>query len=234
MERWNSSEYQTVVTDAARSRGPAKAARLPGRGRTALLAALIAAHLGATQLSFGQVGACCDHSPGAAGPGPEGACTDGVASTECAGTQQTWHDSQLCADVSCLETLGACCDLISGTCADDAVAADCPPGSPGTLNQHAWTKGATCAAVEAAGDCDAEIGACCDAAPFGACTDTTYAGCQCAQCTWTKLATCASLSPPCTHTAIPTMSQWGLAVLTLLLITAAKIYFGRRTSPATA
>jgi len=32
----------------------------------------------------------------------------------------------------------------------------------------------------------------------------------------------------CTHNSIPTMSQWGLAVLTLLLLIGAKVYFGRR------
>ncbi len=173
-------------------------------------------------------GACCDHSPGAGGPGPEGACTNDVLPADCVGPQLTWHKSELCADITCLETLGACCDLITGDCVGNVLASACPPGTPGTLEQHSWTKGTTCAAVEAAGGCDAEIGACCDGDPFGACTDTTYAGCQCVKCSWTKLATCATLTPPCTHNVIPTVSQWGLVVLALLLLSGAKIYFGRR------
>jgi hypothetical protein len=34
----------------------------------------------------------------------------------------------------------------------------------------------------------------------------------------------------CRHNAIPTVSEWGLVVMTLLLLTGAKIYFGRRGS----
>lgn len=133
---------------------------------------------------------------------------------------------------ACLETTGACCDLITGDCVDGAIRADCPDGVPGTLDQHSWTKGATCADVEAAGGCNAEIGACCDGDTFGACVDTSYANCQCEKCVWSKLATCATLDPPCTHEAIPTVSEWGLVVLTLLLLTGAKVYFGRRQAIA--
>lgn len=32
------------------------------------------------------------------------------------------------------------------------------------------------------------------------------------------------------HGAIPTVSEWGLVVMTLLLLTGAKFYFGRRRS----
>jgi hypothetical protein len=41
-----------------------------------------------------------------------------------------------------------------------------------------------------------------------------------------KDALCSEIE--CSHKAIPTMSQWGLAVLTLLLLIGAKVYFGRR------
>ena len=73
--------------------------------------------------------------------------------------------------------------------------------------------------------CDADLGACCDHDTFGGCTDTAFADCQGGKLEWTKGASCATIA--CVHNAIPTVSQWGLVVLTLLLLTGAKIYFGR-------
>jgi len=86
---------------------------------------------------------------------------------------------------------------------------------------RAWTKDASCAEVL----CDATLGACCDRDTFGGCTETTSALCRCDKCTWHKLRTCDQIE--CVHNPIPTVSAWGMAVLTLLLLTAAKVYFGR-------
>jgi len=115
-----------------------------------------------------------------------------------------------------IRVTGACCDLLSGTCTEYVEASACF----GT--QQAWTVGVACADVE----CDAVIGACCDHDPFGACTDgVTLAACDCPTCEWVKLGSCSELD--CQHTPIPTVSSWGLAILTLLLVTGAKIRFGR-------
>jgi len=163
-------------------------------------------------------GACCDHSPGAGGPDDLGLCMDGRYPEDCAGAQQTWVKGLLCADLECLETTGACCNTLLSICTDDTLAAECSGA------QRVWTVGESCADVP----CDATLGACCDQDPFGGCTETTYAQCQCFMCVWHKLRTCGQIE--CVHNPIPTMSQWGVVVLTLLLLTAAKVYFGRRSA----
>ena len=69
-------------------------------------------------------------------------------------------------------------------------------------------------------------GACCDRDPFGGCQDDrTLDECVCGKCEWFQERTCAQID--CTREAIPTVSEWGLVILTLLLLTGAKIYFGR-------
>ncbi len=126
--------------------------------------------------------------------------------------------------VTCLETQGACCNTLDGTCESPKLSADCSGA------QRVWTKGGTCATV----DCDATLGACCDHDTFGGCTNTTNAGCPVGpdnKLEWTKGSSCAAITD-CDHNAIPTVSQWGLVVLTLLLLTGAKVYFGRRQASA--
>jgi hypothetical protein len=86
--------------------------------------------------------------------------------------------------------------------------------------------------VEARGACEEHTGACCDLDPFGNCQVTTQTACNCDKCVWSKLMTCEDVG--CNHNSIPTVSEWGLVVLTLLLLTGAKIYFGRREEGATA
>jgi hypothetical protein len=84
--------------------------------------------------------------------------------------------------------------------------------------------------------CEAVTGACCDHDPFGgACIDSlTQAGCDCPTCEWLKLGSCSELD--CLHTTIPTVGAWGLAILSLLLMTGAKLAFRRfnRQLPAPA
>jgi len=163
-------------------------------------------------------GACCDTSPGAGGTGPEGACNDEVLPENCVGAQRFWAKVTACADFDppCLETPGACCDTLDGTCAENIFFGECQG------DQRAWTEGALCADVL----CDATLGACCDHDPFGACAETTKAQCRCEKCVWNKLRACDQIE--CLHNSIPTVSAWGLVVLTLLLLTAAKVGFGRR------
>ncbi|MFH1108919.1 MAG: right-handed parallel beta-helix repeat-containing protein [Planctomycetota bacterium] len=74
--------------------------------------------------------------------------------------------------------------------------------------------------------CPPVLGACCDHDPFGGCTDgLTRAECDCARCEWSKLALCEDVQ--CPRDSIPTVGGWGLAILALLLITGAKVRFGR-------
>ncbi len=155
-------------------------------------------------------------------PGANGHCVGG--------TPVNCDDNDTCTSDTCVEpagtcehssngTCGACCNTLAGTCTDNRVQADCLSENAA---QRVWTPGRTCGEVP----CDAVLGACCDHDPFGACTSTTLAQCQGGKLEWTKLASCANIN--CEHGAIPTVSEWGLVVLTLLLLTGAKVYFGGR------
>jgi hypothetical protein len=142
----------------------------------------------------------------------------------------TWHKGELCAAITCLETLGACCEDLTGLCDDGVVKGACLARDPAL--QPRWSElPATCLSV----GCTPDVGACCDTDTFGDCTNITFAACNAlpgGKGQWSKGLTCATLPTPCTHEAIPTVSQWGLVVLTLLLLVGAKVYFGRRQSAA--
>ena len=122
---------------------------------------------------------------------------------------------------------GACCEStpdLGGICTNGVLEDDC--NGP----QQQWNQRATCAQI----GCDEARGACCDmdAGPLatgGDCTtDVLRSDCQCDQCVWTKGARCSDVPCPAIFVAIPTVSEWSLVILTLLLLTGAKIFFGRR------
>ena len=69
------------------------------------------------------------------------------------------------------------------------------------------------------------LGACCNTR-FGTCTVIILADCTGANLNWVRGDFCNDQS--CPDPFIPTISQWGLVILTLLLLITAKIYFGRR------
>jgi hypothetical protein len=165
-------------------------------------------------------GACCDHTPVVDGDAA-GVCVDDAdQEDDCTGAQLTWHKGESCSAVTCLEDLGGCCNTLTGICSTTTID-DCQGA------QRTWTKGDdTCAGTP----CVAITGACCDGDVFGSCTQTLSADCVGGKREWHKGRTCAELDPPCTHNTIPTVSEWGLVVLTLLLLTGAKVYFGRRQS----
>jgi len=120
----------------------------------------------------------------------------------------------------CLHT-GACCETVKGVCQNGVFEADCNGA------QRIWTKCAECSEV----DCDATLGACCDHDPFGGCTDTTFNQCPTVgtKNEWTKGRSCQEVS--CNHNSIPAVSQWGIVVLTLLLLIGAKVYASRVAAP---
>ncbi len=151
-------------------------------------------------------GACCD--------GITGVCAD-VAMELCTGYWHNWSANTLCAELD-PPCAGACCDLHTGVCAEDVA-----PGACSEVQQR-WTGGATCSEAV----CEAVNGACCNDDPFGGCTDgVTRSQCDCADCEWIKLGQCAEIE--CIIRSIPTVSIWGLTILSLLMLVAAKIRFGR-------
>ena len=156
-----------------------------------------------------EAGACCN--------GSTGLCADDAPMALCTGDEPSWSVNTLCAELD-PPCAGACCDLPTGDCAENL-----PPSACSGAQQR-WTGGATCSET----GCEAVTGACCDHDPFRGCTDgLTQAACDCGQCEWTKLAMCEDVE--CSRESIPTVGAWGLAILTLLLLTGAKIRFGRRT-----
>ena len=112
---------------------------------------------------------------------------------------------------------GACCDESTGLCVDDAPAQLC------SGFRQTWRVNIDCEELDPG--CTAPEGACCDHEPFGGCTDDlTRAECNCERCEWTEDTSCDEVE--CPHDSIPTVGGWGIAILSLLLLSAAKIRFG--------
>jgi hypothetical protein len=123
----------------------------------------------------------------------------------------------------CEEHRGACCEYVKGTCDDDVLEENCKG------DQETWFKLGTCAAVLLSGECFTHQGACCDEDTFGGCEQTSENDCALLKKgVFHKLQNCDDIV--CVHNAIPTVSEWGIVVLTLLLLVGAKVYFGRRQS----
>jgi hypothetical protein len=158
---------------------------------------------------WGDFGACCR--------GLTGACEDNVAEASCNGAFDTYYERKDCgADIiTCTAVTGACCtDAVNGTCASGVTQAQCP--APGV-----WTPNGSCTAT-----CAPHLGACCNT-DTGVCTDGVLAvDCADAGETWTDGSSCSAIV--CESAAIPTVSEWGLVIMTLLLLAGAKVYFGRR------
>jgi hypothetical protein len=160
---------------------------------------------------------------------PGGECRSGVGPSDCdtSNPQIRWYKDLLCIEdggtVDCLEHTGACCDQRIANpvlrCRNDIPKSLCPMDDP---RQVQWYKDTLCSAI----DCSEHTGACCDEDPFGGCAeDVPASDCNCKKCVFYKNLQCDEIE--CPHNAIPTVSQWGLVVLTLLLLIGAKIYFYR-------
>jgi len=154
------------------------------------------------------LGACCDTL--------DGSCEDGTLQRDCGGALRVWSGATACSGAACVSQFGACCDTLHGSCWDSSRENDC-----GGVHR-AWSRGTACIDVS----CAADLGACCNHALFGSCTDdAALSDCGCTSCTWHKLQNCAEIE--CAQTSIPTTSEWGSAIMTLLLLTVAKVYFGQ-------
>jgi hypothetical protein len=181
------------------------------------------------QLATG-AGACCNTS--------NCTCKDVASAAACTGGG-TFTAGKVCTTDFCpASAKGPCCDGLNGTCTNCVAAADCKPSTisvPTSCEAQcdAGDAGTTCADLVPL--CSAADGACCnhDAGPLatnGTCTITSRFDCLdgCTTCEWTKGEACADIECTADFIAIPTVSEWGLVILTLLLLTGAKVYFGRR------
>jgi hypothetical protein len=151
---------------------------------------------------------------------PDEGCVDEVLRSECGddepGPVAFTPDERCPPEGPDCAHVGACCHTLDGECEEDALEADCQ----GT--HRVWSSGVTCQEAR----CAPDLGACCNQAPFGDCTDDVgLSDCRCASCTWDKLQRCAEIE--CAQGSIPTISEWGLGIMTLLLLTSAKVYFGQ-------
>jgi len=147
-------------------------------------------------------------------------CVDDATRDEC-GDDELFGPGLQCPETGgpvCLTPgLGACCDRISGLCSDGVPSANCA----GQFEQ--FSEGAFCDDVA----CDLiVVGACCDGA-IGTCEDTVAQD-DCVGTDETFFANLLCAQIECLTNPIPTVSEWGLIVLTLTLLAAGKISFGRR------
>lgn len=120
---------------------------------------------------------------------------------------------------------GACCRQVnpfSTVCEENVGSVDCACAG------CTWHDQATCA--DAA--CAIELGACCDSGSedpqVSTCSVATVGDCSCEKCTCTPQAACEHIICNPNFIAIPATSQWGLVVMTMLLLIAGKLYFYRR------
>ncbi len=163
------------------------------------------------------VGACCDRTAGGGA-----ICVDDAFLDDCIAPHLQFTADETCASAGCTEFTGSCCDFRDGTCADGIELGNC--GAPA----QRWLQSTTCDIAS----CSPESAACCDRL-HGTCTSATFAACSCNDCEWLVGQRCEDVVCEAGFLPIPTTSQWGLAVLTLLLLCAAKIAFARPTEATT-
>ncbi len=148
-------------------------------------------------------------------------CVDGVLTAECGDDEPgpfVFVPDGNCppGGPDCSVYFGACCETLAGTCESPVTEADC------SGSHSIWTSNVACEEI----GCVADTGACCNHDPFGPCSDgITLADCQCPTCDWHKGQTCEEID--CPPTSVPTVTAWGLAALSLLLMIGAKVVFGR-------
>lgn len=127
------------------------------------------------------------------------------------GPPPTCDDEVACTDDSCGGPFDECLNASDDRLCDDA--------DPCTVD--------TCTALGCS-NADVLCGACCDREDAICWDDVFEQDCDCELCAWTRGARCATVPCDLRFTPIPTVSQWGLVVLTLVLLVGGKIAFLRR------
>jgi len=190
-------------------------------------------------------GACCDHNSQVSGPA---GCTDDVPETACSAPDQTWTFNKFCASLTC-DCIPDCtnfqcgsdgCGGSCGTCDDQlACTADtCDANKQCVYTPRNCDDGCGCTVdtcVEPAGTClNTPSNAACDDGLFCNGSETCSVAACCSGGTPPCLSTeiCNEVTDTCDPGVIPTVSVWGLLVMSLLLLAGAKVYFGRRNAIA--
>lgn len=201
------------------------------------------------------VGACCDTN------GADQGCSDNVTSANCQGADKVWTDQGKCVDITC-DCIPSCsagpnpcgddgCGGSCGTCGDGDVCngeetcgpnGQCVAGMPLVCND-----GNACNGVESCNPSSGCVpgtpltcndGVACNGVetcnPSSGCVSGTAVNCDDGRdC---SVDTCNEPDGSCSYDesdcSIPTVSEWGLVVLTLMLLIGAKVYFGRRQAIA--
>jgi hypothetical protein len=159
------------------------------------------------------------------------------------GTPVVCNDSNVCTDDSCVDPAGTClftnntgpCDDGNGCTLNDVCAGgSCVPGTPKNCSNNN-----VCDGIET---CSSPSGDCLPGTPL---LNEDVLFCNGVETCDPALGwvdgpdpcdptheVCYEDKDDCFDTIIPTVSEWGLVVLTLLLLTGAKIYFSRRQAIA--
>ncbi len=151
-------------------------------------------------------------------------CDGGLGCTDCLCDAD--FEPTVPPSLDCLEQEGVCCDHATGTCLGWMTALACMAQPP--PSQPEFFKGITCG--DPGFDCWEHTGACCLA---GSCTDDVPES-DCRTWKWWKNTQCSDpeVAAVC-EAQIPTLPEWGLAALMLLVLTAGTVVFGRRQRQAT-
>lgn len=172
-----------------------------------------------------QNGACCNNQTGV--------CTNDVFEADCDGVDERWELQVDCVDLNppCEPPRGACCNDATGVCTSLVFEANCLG-----VNQR-WAEGVLCANIFP--PCEGPTGACCDTAT-GQCSDgLTEEECLGPQPSpagggvgnvWAQDQDCADIV--CGVPPVPTVTQWGLIIMTLAGLALGSVLFGRRLRAA--
>jgi len=195
-----------------------------------------------SEVNCGLGGACC------AG----GLCHPGMTESECVVDFGGWYfgDGSQCT-LGGLDECGACCDVNTRDCREvTSDSFDCVGGAD-TFSWNQQCFQITCALPGAeCGNNVREATEQCDGSDDTACAGRCRADCTCSgppaqicgnnvrqgteQCDGTDDAACPGLCRPdcrCPTAPMPTVSEWGMVILTLSLLVGFKLKFGRHPTP---
>jgi len=194
---------------------------------------------------WGERGACCDTN------GADQGCEDDVAAVDCVGPDKVYTENKSCgsAEAGPCDCIPLCAGL---ECGDDGCGGSCGTCDDGVACTDDACMNGTCVETPNNALCDdglvcnggetCSLQGCVNGTPLS-CGDGLYCN---GNETCTEPAGCTPGTPPCNPSteicdeatdtcapaAIPTVSEWGLAIMSLLLLVGLKMYFGRREALA--